>query len=77
MANKHDLTATAKTLIPDYADDGLREKSNRIGCCKGDYLRDLIFMDLYGQTYGEHVADSRRAIMGVKGLSMVVRSSGE
>ena len=77
MATKHALTATAKTLVPDYADDALRAKAHSIGCHTADYLRDLIFMDLFEQTFGEHVANSRRAVMGVKGFAPAVGSTGE
>lgn len=66
MATKHALTATCKTQVPDYADDALRAKAHSIGCQTAEYLRDIVFMDLYGMTFGEHVADSRKSVMGVQ-----------
>jgi len=67
MAVSHKLTEVAKTHIPEYADIALGAKAHGVGCISAEYLRDLIFMDLYGVTYCEHVANSRRAIMGCKG----------
>jgi hypothetical protein len=64
MATPHSLTSTAKTQVPSYADDGLRAKAHAVGCQTAEYLRDIIFMDLYGQTFGEHVANDRKSVMG-------------
>jgi len=67
MSRTHSPTVVEKTTVPDYAADDLLVKSCRAGCRKAEYLRDLIYMDLYGETFGEHVANSRRSIMGFKG----------
>lgn len=66
MTTSHKLTAVAKTHITDDAELILSAKAHSAGCVAAEYLRDLIYMDLYGMTFGEHVANSRRSVMGFK-----------
>lgn len=75
MTTHHALTAVAKAQVPAYADDDLRAKAHAVGCQTAEYLRDIIFMDLYGQTFGEHVANDRRSVMGCKTQKQAVEST--
>lgn len=70
MHTSHKLTDVVKTTTPDYAKDDLAAKAHRAGCNPADYLRDLVYMDLYGVTFGEHVANSRRSVMGFQGRAV-------
>lgn len=67
MATSHKLTCVVKTHVPDYADEALNAKARSVGCVAAEYTRDLVYMDLFGVTFGEHVANSRRSVMGFKG----------
>ena len=67
MATSHKLTCTVKTHLTDYLEDGLNSKAHAAGCGASEYLRDLVCMDIEGVTFGEHVANSRRSVMGFKG----------
>ena len=61
------LTDTLKTVVPEDMATEFRRRANRAGCTVGELLRDLVCQSLQGVTFGEHVANSRRAVMGFKG----------
>ena len=71
MHIQHKLLLIVKTTTPDYAKEALALKAHQAGCTPADYLRDLVFMDLYGETFGEHVANSRRSVLGFKASDAV------
>ena len=64
MAISHKLTCVVKTHVPDYLEDAINAKARSAGCIPAEYVRDLLAMDALGVTFGEHVANSRRAVMG-------------
>ena len=64
MSASHKKTEVIKTTGPDYLKDGLEAKARKAGCDAAEYLRDLVAMDVLGVTFGEHVANSRRSVMG-------------
>jgi hypothetical protein len=67
MATSFKCTDEAKTHIPEDMKERLRQKARQAGCDFSEYLRDLIYMAEEGLTFGEHVANHRRAVLGGKG----------
>jgi hypothetical protein len=70
MAVSYKCTEVAKTTVPFEAKDALAAKAHLAGCDAAEYLRDLIYMDLHGCTFGEHVANHRRAVIGKQGPAL-------
>ncbi len=70
MVQSFKCTEPAKTHIPFEAKEGLSTKAHLAGCSDGEYLRDLIYMDLHGVTYGEYVANHRRQVFGKQGEAL-------
>ena len=64
MSPSHKKTEVLKTHGPDYLKDALEAKARQAGCNSAEYLLDLIAVDVLGVTFGEHVANSRRSVMG-------------
>lgn len=62
-------TEVVKTTVCEEAFDALNGKARYAACDRSEYVRDLIYMDLYGMTYGEHVANHRRSVLGVQGTA--------
>lgn len=60
-------TEVLKTTVPFELKDELTLKAHLAGCDNAEYLRDLICMDVYGVTWGEHVANHRRSVLGQQG----------
>ena len=60
-------TEVAKTTIPFVLKEQLTQKAHLAGCDNAEYLRDLICMDVHGVTWGEHVANHRRSVLGRQG----------
>ena len=67
MARNYSNTEVAKTLINRDCMDKLIAKASLAQCDRSEYLRDLIYMDLYGVTHGEHIANHRRSVLGSRG----------
>lgn len=63
-------TETAKTTVPHDLKEALATKAHLAGCDNSEYLRDLICMDVHGVTWGEHVANHRRSVLGKQGLPL-------
>ena len=70
MATSFKCTDEAKTHIPYDMKERLRHKAHEAGCDFSEYLRDLIYMAEHGLTFGEHVANHRRAVLGGKGQAV-------
>ena len=47
------------------------------GCTAAELLRDMVFSLEYGQTFGEHVAESRRRALSREGLTTVLTPSDQ
>jgi len=62
-------TEVAKTTVPFDLKDALTAKAHLAGCDNSEYLRDLICMDVHGVTWGEHVANHRRSVLGKQGFA--------
>jgi len=67
-------TEEAKTHVPEDMRLELEADARDAGCTFDEALRDLIYLAKKGVTYGEHVANHRRAILmrtgqhqGIKG----------
>ena len=63
-------TETAKTTVPYDLKEALTSKAHLAGCDNSEYLRDLICMDVHGVTWGEHVANHRRSVLGKQALQL-------
>lgn len=69
-------TEVAKTTVPYDLKEALTSKAHMAGCDNSEYLRDLICMDVHGVTWGEHVANHRRSVLGKQGTQLAqVRST--
>ena len=64
-------TEVLKTTLPFEIKDELTSKAHLAGCDNSEYLRDLVCMDIYGMTWGEHVANHRRSVLGKQGTALV------
>ena len=69
MSTSFKKTEVVKTTVCEEAFDALNVKARIAACDRSEYIRDLIYMDLYGMTYGEHVANHRRSVLGVQGTA--------
>jgi hypothetical protein len=63
-------TEVSKTTLTYDLKEALTTKAHLAGCDNSEYLRDLICMDLLGVTWGEHVANHRRSVLGKQGLQL-------
>jgi hypothetical protein len=61
-------TADVKVYLPPELKDRAILEAGKLGATPSELGRDMFFMWLEGMTYGEYVADSRRAALGVEGL---------
>lgn len=61
--------AEAKTHIPEDMRLELMGVAHMLGCTLGEVLRDIIYINRRGETFGEHVANHRRSILEGKGPS--------
>lgn len=52
-------------------DQALRADAHAAGCGVGEFVRDLICMQQHGVTFGEHVANHRRAVLQSKAAKSV------
>jgi hypothetical protein len=67
MATSFKKSEVVKTTVCEEVFDALNSKARVAGCDRSEYIRDLIYMDLYGMTFGEHVANHRRSVLGPQG----------
>lgn len=63
MAISFKCTEEAKTHIPEDMRICLEQDAHAAGCTFAEYLRDMIYISKTGMTFGEHVADHRRAVI--------------
>lgn len=59
-------TEVVKCLVPYDFKERLEAKAHRAGCNLSEYMRDVLYLDVDGETFGEHVADHRRSVIGRK-----------
>lgn len=60
-------TEEAKTHIPEEMRLELEAVAHELGCSFAEMLRDYIYLARRGETFGEHVANHRRAVLGGQG----------
>ncbi len=60
-------TEEAKTLVTPAMHDLLAEKARAARCTPSDLLHDALYLVITGKTYAEHVANDRRAVLGLEG----------
>lgn len=60
-------TEEAKTLVTPQMHDLLAQKAREARCTPSDLLHDALFLVLTGATYADHVANDRRAVLGLEG----------
>lgn len=70
MATSHKCTEPAKTTLPSYMKEELEEIARKAGCDFSDVLRDIVYLARRSVTFGEHVANDRRAALSGKGDSL-------
>lgn len=56
-------TEEAKTHLPEDMRQELERDASAAGCTFSEALRDIIYLTKKGVTYGEHVANHRRAVL--------------
>lgn len=69
------LTCSVKVNLDEATNDLLQRRSYRAGCTASELLRDMICICEYGMTWGEHVAQSRRAALAGEGSLEVQRAA--
>ena len=60
--------------LPYDIDQDLRHAANDAGCPVSEFLRDMICMHLKGLTFGELVANHRRAALQSKAASATLQA---
>lgn len=60
-------TEEAKTLVTPQMHDLLAEKARAARCTPSDLLHDALYLVMTGMTYADHVANDRRAVLGLEG----------
>lgn len=63
------LTESIRVHLDDATAEAFRQRARRAGCQPGELLRDIICLQEWGRTWGEHVAHHRRATLGMEGSS--------
>ena len=61
------LTESLKTLLDEDTALRFQRRACAAGCTAAELLRDMVFSLEYGQTFGEHVAESRRRALSREG----------
>lgn len=61
------LTESIRVLLDDATAEAFRQRASRAGCQPGELLRDIICLQEWGRTWGEHVAHHRRRTLGQEG----------
>ena len=62
------LTESIRVHLDDATAEAFRQRARRAGCQPGELLRDIICLQEWGRTWGEHVAHHRRRTLGREGL---------
>ena len=62
------LTEEAKTHLPDMTALHSRRKALRLGMSYGEYLRDLVCLDIHGAPYDDLMREHRRNVRAQQGL---------
>lgn len=61
------LTEEMKVRLDEATAEAFRRRAHRAGCSTGELLRDLVVQLEWGVTWGEHVANHRRAALSREG----------
>ena len=77
MAVSFKCSEEAKTHIPDDMRQELEQVAHEAGCTFAEALRDLIYLARRGETFGEHVANHRRAVLINQGQKVGNRKPNE
>lgn len=63
------LTESIRVHLDEATAEAFRQRARRAGCAPGELLRDIICLQEWGRTWGEHVAHHRRATLAGEGLN--------
>ena len=77
MATSMKCTEEAKTHLPEDMRHELDCDAHSAGCTLSELLRDLIYLAKRGMTYGEHVANHRRAVLARTGQVLARKGANE
>jgi hypothetical protein len=61
------LTDSIRVHLDEATAEAFRQRARRAGCAPGELLRDIICLQEWGRTWGEHVAHHRRATLSGEG----------
>lgn len=61
------LTESLRVHLDEATAEAFRQRARRAGCAPGELLRDIICLQEWGRTWGEHVAHHRRATLSGEG----------
>lgn len=56
-----------KTHVPEAMKDAVQHLASEAGCEVSELLRDMVCLRLHGVTFGEYVANHRRAVLMPQG----------
>ena len=70
MATSHKCSEEARTTLPYEMKEELKAVAIESGCDFSDVLRDIVYLYRRGVTFGEHVANHRRAVLSGKADSL-------
>lgn len=65
-----------KMMTTEAIAEMIRQRAQQAGCSQSDLVHDMVCMSLFRCTYGEHVADSRRAAIAPQGAEVVQIRAG-
>jgi len=71
------LTESLKTLLDEDTALRFQRRACAAGCTAAELLRDMVFSLEYGQTFGEHVAESRRRALSREGSTAALTKADE
>ena len=71
------LTESLKTLLDEETALRFQRRACAAGCTAAELLRDMVFSLEYGQTFGEHVAESRRRALSREGSTAALTKADE
>jgi len=71
------LTESLKTLLDEETALRFQRRACAAGCTAAELLRDMVFSLEYGRTFGEHVAESRRAAIRRQGAIADAEKAGD
>lgn len=61
------LTEEMKVRLDEATAEAFRRRAHQAGCSTGELLRDVVVHLEWGVTWGEHVANHRRAALSREG----------